>query len=178
MSQDRRVAVVLFNLGGPDGPDAVQPFLRNLFSDPAIIRQPAPVRFFLSRLISSSRAASARENYAKMGGGSPLLPETMKQAMALDMELAKRASSSKQGWDAKSFIAMRYWKPFAADAASPCRLSRSPSKITETSRPRAANSAVGLGSFTRPSHPSSDPSVSIEIAGRHIGQQRIKSRRS
>jgi len=115
-----KIAVVLFNLGGPDGPDAVQPFLRNLFSDPAIIRQPAPVRFFLSRLISSSRAASARENYAKMGGGSPLLPETMKQAMALDMELAKRAQSSKQGskqgWEAKSFIAMRYWKPYAADA--------------------------------------------------------------
>ena len=104
-----KIAVVLFNLGGPDGPDAVQPFLRNLFSDPAIIRQPAPVRFFLSRLISRSRATSAKENYAKMGGGSPLLPETMKQSMALDMELAKRASSSKQGWEAKSFIAMRYW---------------------------------------------------------------------
>jgi protoporphyrin/coproporphyrin ferrochelatase len=107
---NEKIAIVLFNLGGPDGPDAVQPFLRNLFSDPAIIRQPAPVRFFLSRLISRSRAPSARENYAKMGGGSPLLPETMKQAMALDIEMQKR------GRIAKSFIAMRYWKPFAADA--------------------------------------------------------------
>jgi protoporphyrin/coproporphyrin ferrochelatase len=105
-----KIAVVLFNLGGPDGPDAVQPFLRNLFSDPAIIRQPAPVRFLLSRLISRSRAPSAKENYAKMGGGSPLLPETMKQSTALDIELQKR------GRTAKSFIAMRYWKPFAADA--------------------------------------------------------------
>ena len=105
-----KTAIVLFNLGGPDGPDDVQPFLKNLFSDKAIIRSPAPVRFFLSRLISKTRAPSARENYARMGGGSPLLPETKKQAAALDAELAKR------GHTAKSFIAMRYWKPYAADA--------------------------------------------------------------
>jgi ferrochelatase len=105
-----KVAVVLFNLGGPDGPDDVQPFLKNLFSDKAIIRAPAPIRFFLARLISKTRAASARENYARMGGGSPLKPETKKQADALDAELARR------GHTAKSFIAMRYWKPYAADA--------------------------------------------------------------
>jgi ferrochelatase len=45
-----------------------------------------------------------------MGGGSPLKPETKKQADALDAELARR------GHTAKSFIAMRYWKPYAADA--------------------------------------------------------------
>ena len=69
-----KIAVVLFNLGGPDGPDAVQPFLKNLFSDKAIIRAPGPIRWMLANLISASRAKSARENYAKMGGGSPLLP--------------------------------------------------------------------------------------------------------
>jgi ferrochelatase len=105
-----KTAIVLFNLGGPDGPDDVQPFLKNLFSDKAIIRAPAPIRFFLARLISKTRAASARENYARMGGGSPLKPETKKQADALDAELARR------GHTAKSFIAMRYWKPYAADA--------------------------------------------------------------
>ncbi|MDP3737355.1 MAG: ferrochelatase [Hyphomonadaceae bacterium] len=105
-----KIAVVLFNLGGPDGPDAVQPFLQNLFSDPAIIRSPWPVRFFVSRLISRSRAPSARENYAKMGGGSPLLPETRKQSVALEAELRRR------GHAAKTFLAMRYWKPYAADA--------------------------------------------------------------
>ncbi len=105
-----KTAIVLFNLGGPDGPDDVQPFLKNLFSDKAIIRAPAPIRFFLARLISTTRAASARANYARMGGGSPLKPETKKQADALDAELARR------GYDAKSFIAMRYWKPYAADA--------------------------------------------------------------
>ncbi len=107
-----KIAVVLFNLGGPDGPADVQPFLKNLFSDPAIIRSPAPVRWFVSRLISKSRAPSARENYARMGGGSPLLPETRKQADALDAELTRR------GRTAKSFVAMRYWKPYAADVVS------------------------------------------------------------
>jgi ferrochelatase len=104
-----KIAVVLFNLGGPGGPDDVQPFLKNLFSDPAIIRSPAPVRWFVSRLISKTRAASARANYALMGGGSPLLPETQKQSLALEAELAKR------GRTAKTFIAMRYWKPYAAE---------------------------------------------------------------
>jgi protoporphyrin/coproporphyrin ferrochelatase len=106
-----KIAVVLFNLGGPDGPADVEPFLRNLFSDKAIIRSPLPVRFLVSRLISKKRAPSARENYAKMGGGSPLLAETRRQADALDVELKRRAV------EAKSFIAMRYWKPYAADAA-------------------------------------------------------------
>jgi ferrochelatase len=110
-----KIAVVLFNLGGPAGPADVQPFLQNLFSDPAIIRSPAPVRFFLSRLISRSRAPSARENYARMGGGSPLLTETRKQSDALTAELKGR------GHDAKSFIAMRYWKPFAADVVRDVR---------------------------------------------------------
>jgi protoporphyrin/coproporphyrin ferrochelatase len=105
-----KIAVVLFNLGGPDGPADVERFLHNLFSDKAIIRSPLPVRFLVARLISKSRAPSARENYAKMGGGSPLLAETRRQADALDAELKRR------GADAKSFIAMRYWKPYAADA--------------------------------------------------------------
>lgn len=103
----QKIAVVLFNLGGPDGPEAVRPFLKNLFSDKAIIRVPGPFRWLIANIISLSRAKSARANYAKMGGGSPLLPETRKQAAALEMELQRR------GKTVKTFIAMRYWKPFA-----------------------------------------------------------------
>lgn len=103
-----KVAIVLFNLGGPDSPEAVKPFLRNLFSDPAILSVPAIVRWPLSRLISSSRAPVAREIYAKIGGRSPILQETEAQAVALDSLLAA------QGVEAKSFIAMRYWHPFVA----------------------------------------------------------------
>lgn len=101
-----RVAVVLFNLGGPDSLAAVGPFLRNLFSDPAILSVPGPVRWLLARWISHKRKAVAAEIYRHLGGGSPLLPNTLAQARALE-----------QGWpgpeDVRVFVAMRYWHPRA-----------------------------------------------------------------
>ena len=109
----RRLAVVLCNLGGPDGPKAVRPFLFNLFNDPAIIGLPAPARWALATLISFARARSARANYARMGGASPLLPETRAQASALEAELARRHPEV----EARVFIAMRYWNPFVEEAA-------------------------------------------------------------
>ena len=110
----RKIAVVLFNLGGPDGPEAVKPFLFNLFNDPAIIALPAPFRTWLARLISSRREALAKANYALMGGGSPLLPETQKQATALEQVLAQRLPDA----ETRCFIAMRYWTPFVEEAAA------------------------------------------------------------
>ena len=56
---NRRVAVVLTNLGGPDRPEAVKPFLFNLFNDPAIIGLPGVFRTPLAKLISSRRETSA-----------------------------------------------------------------------------------------------------------------------
>ncbi|MCH8488895.1 MAG: ferrochelatase [Oceanicaulis sp.] len=108
----RRIAVVLFNLGGPDGPDDVRPFLRNLFRDPAIIGAPGFIREPLAWFISTTRAPSAKENYAKMGGGSPLVPETRKQADALSAAL----SAARPGDEVKVILAMRYWRPFVKDA--------------------------------------------------------------
>ncbi|MGE0741495.1 MAG: ferrochelatase [Hyphomonadaceae bacterium] len=109
----RRVAIILFNLGGPDEPRAVRPFLFNLFNDKAIIPAPQPFRFFIAQLISRSRENLAKANYALMGGGSPILPETQKQADALEAEISKRVSNV----SFKCFPAMRYWRPFIADAA-------------------------------------------------------------
>ena len=108
----RRIAVVLFNLGGPDGPDSVRPFLRNLFRDPAIIGAPWPIREFLAWLISTTRTKEATENYAKMGGGSPLVPETDKQAAALTTVLRDRLPED----EVRCFLAMRYWHPFVNEA--------------------------------------------------------------
>lgn len=108
-----RVAVVLFNLGGPDGPKAVRPFLFNLFNDPAIVGLPTPARACLAALISGTRAKSARANYARMGGASPLLKETQAQARELEVELAK----TRPDIETRVFIAMRYWKPTTEQAA-------------------------------------------------------------
>jgi len=99
-----KTAVILFNLGGPDGPDAVQPFLFNLFNDPAIIRLPQPLRWLVAKLISGRRTPTAQKIYAQMGGRSPILPNTEAQAQALEAAL---------GPDFKCFIAMRYWRPRA-----------------------------------------------------------------
>jgi len=106
-----KLAVVLFNLGGPDSLDAVEPFLRNLFGDPAILSVPGIVRRPLARVIASRRAPVAREIYKRIGGRSPIVEETRAQANALDKLLAER------GMDAKSFIAMRCWHPFSDEAA-------------------------------------------------------------
>jgi ferrochelatase len=105
----RRVAIVLFNLGGPDSPAAIKPFLQNLFLDPAILRVPFFVRPFLARIIARSRLAPATANYALLGGKSPLLGLTQEQAVALEAALPEI--------DAKCFIAMRYWHPFSLEAA-------------------------------------------------------------
>src|ERR1700744_4885686 len=102
-----KLAVVLFNLGGPDSPEAVEPFLRNLFFDPAIITLPGIVRLPLVWLIARRRAAIARAIYAHIGGRSPIVPETQKQARALELALAA------DGVEAKAFIAMRCWHPFS-----------------------------------------------------------------
>lgn len=106
-----RLAVVLFNLGGPDSPDGIEPFLRNLFSDPAIIALPTLLRVPLARFIAWRRAPVAREIYAKIGGRSPILGETQAQARALETVLQQR------GHDARSFIAMRCSPPFSEDSA-------------------------------------------------------------
>jgi ferrochelatase len=109
----KKLAVVLFNLGGPDDIKSVKPFLFNLFRDPAIISLPAPARYPLAALIASSRAKTAQANYALMGGASPLLPETRAQSAELEMALKARAPQV----ETRCFVSMRYWKPFAAETA-------------------------------------------------------------
>jgi ferrochelatase len=113
-----RTAIVLFNLGGPDGPQAVRPFLFNLFNDPAIIAAPGPLRWLLAQGISRRRAPVARRIYAELGGGSPLLANTEAQARALQAALSAQAGSAQAGGgEVKAFIAMRYWHPMSEETA-------------------------------------------------------------
>ena len=103
-----RVAVVLMNLGGPDSLQAVQPFLVNLFSDPAIIDLPRFLRLPLACFVASRRARVARDIYARLGGRSPLLANTEAQAQALEAAL---------GPGHRCFVAMRYWHPLSSETA-------------------------------------------------------------
>ena len=109
---NRRVGIVLFQLGGPDTLEAIEPFLYNLFCDPDIIDFPfARIgRKPLAKLISTTRSRKVQHHYATIGGGSPIRPNTERQAGALERELRR------QGIDAHCFVAMRYWHPFTAEA--------------------------------------------------------------
>ena len=107
-----RLAVVLFNLGGPDAPEAVRLFLVNLFSDPAIIAAPSPLRGLLARLVAWRRAPAAAHIYRRLGGASPLLEMSRAQAAALEARLGDGAAG-----EVRVFIAMRYWHPRADETA-------------------------------------------------------------
>ncbi|HKW53915.1 MAG TPA: ferrochelatase, partial [Stellaceae bacterium] len=104
-----KCAVVLFNLGGPDAPAAVRPFLFNLFNDAAIITLPQPLRGLIAWLIAWRRAPIARAIYDRIGSGSPLLANTEAQAQALEAAL---------GVGYRVFVAMRYWRPYSRAAAA------------------------------------------------------------
>ena len=102
-------AIILFNLGGPDSLDAVQPFLFNLFNDPAIISLPNFLRYPLAKLISRRRTPVAKAIYAEMGGKSPILDETLTQAKAIEKNLENEKD------EYKCFIVMRCWNPRAVE---------------------------------------------------------------
>ena len=113
----RRVGIVLFQLGGPDTLEAIEPFLFNLFCDPDIIDFPfARIgRKPLAKLISSTRARKVQHHYEIIGGGSPIRRFTEQQARALQIKL------SESGLDARCFVAMRYWHPFTGEAVEQLR---------------------------------------------------------
>src|SRR5206468_2631979 len=59
----------------------------------------------LARTIAGAREAPARQNYALLGGRSPLLELTQAQARAIEAGLPE--------FEARCFVAMRYWHPFS-----------------------------------------------------------------
>ncbi|AAZ21168.1 ferrochelatase [Candidatus Pelagibacter communis] len=104
-------AVILFNLGGPDKIENVEPFLFNLFNDPAILNLPTILRYPLAKLISNRRAPVAKKIYKELGGSSPILKLTMAQSKALETKLNQTEIDSEY----KCFIVMRCWNPRAND---------------------------------------------------------------
>ena len=104
-----RKAVILFNLGGPDKIENVEPFLFNLFNDPAILNLPTFLRYPLAKLISKRRAPTAKKIYQELGGSSPILQLTNEQSEALE----KKLNQENDGNSYRCFVVMRCWHPRA-----------------------------------------------------------------
>src|SRR5271157_5854029 len=111
MSGPKRIAVIAFQLGGPDSLAAVEPFLYNLFCDPDIIDFPGAflARKALAKLISTTRSKAVRQRYAEIGGGSPIRVLTEQQARLLETALRPHIC-------ARVIVAMRYWHPDTREA--------------------------------------------------------------
>ena len=111
MARKKKVGIVMFQLGGPDSLEAVEPFLLNLFLDPDIIPM-GPLGFLrrpMANLISSRRSVPVRGKYAEIGGRSPIGTLTERQRGALVEVLSNEI-------DPVAVIAMRYWHPLTAEA--------------------------------------------------------------
>lgn len=112
MSERRKVGVVLFQLGGPDSPEAIEPFLYNLFCDPDIIPLGLVGDLFrkpLARFIARRRAKAVAHHYAEIGGRSPIRLLTERQARKLEAALCSSV-------EPHVVVAMRYWHPLTSEA--------------------------------------------------------------
>lgn len=134
-------AVLLLNMGGPDSEEAVEPFLTNLFSDPAILPLPLPpfLRAPLARWIARRRAVKVRPRYRNLGGGSPQNDITGRQTAALEKLLRNEGN-----W--RTFFAMRYWHPRAEPVLDEI-LSLAPERLVVVSLYPHYSKAVGGSSL-------------------------------
>jgi len=118
-SNNGGLGVLFLNLGGPTTGDDVEEFLFNLFADPDIIRLPgplAPLQNLIAAFIAKRRAPKSRAAYASIGGGSPILEYTNAQAKMLS-----ESFSEKYNMPIKTYVGMRYWKPYTEDALDAIR---------------------------------------------------------
>ena len=119
MNPRKKIGVVLFQLGGPDSLDAVEGFLYNLFCDPEIINfmGASLARRPLAKWIASRRSKVVRSHYEAIGGKSPILELTNRQASAL-------AKALEPQFDAQVVVAMRYWHPLTQEAVQALKSSK------------------------------------------------------
>lgn len=108
------LGVVALNLGGPDSPEAVEPFLRRLFGDPDVIQLgwARPLQPLLAWFIARRRAPFSRAAYQQIGGRSPINEETTRQIAAVAEALAIR------GVTARPYVAMACWHPLTEETVA------------------------------------------------------------
>ena len=161
---ESQTAIVLFNLGGPDDLASVEPFLVNLFRDREIIQLPggAILQPLMARLIAKMRGPSVRENYRRIGGGSPQLRITRDQARALEARLNAGAHGSHTY---RVFIAMRYTRPSAEDALTAIAAAGIRRIVTLTLFPHWSKATTGSSrnAFDRALAGPGGPSVRFDV---------------
>lgn len=131
----RQTAVLLLNMGGPDSLDAVQPFLKNLFLDPAIIGLPGLLRRPLASLLSARRARKVRPRYELIGGRSPIGPITGQQARDLESALGPEYGPV--------LPAFSYWHPFISEAVAQAARSGAQSLVALSLYPQYCQATTG-----------------------------------
>ena len=143
MDQRDDIAVLFFNLGGPDTLAAVEPFLINLFSDREIIELPggAALQPLFARVVARLRGPSVRRNYASIGGGSPQLRITRAQAAAVEARLNDVAGPAAPRH--RALVAMRYSRPSAADALAEIAAAGISRVLTVTLFPHFSKATTG-----------------------------------
>jgi ferrochelatase len=116
MAGKKKVGIVMFQLGGPDSLEAVEPFLMNLFLDPDIIPL-GPLgllRWPIAKLISSRRSVPVAGRYAQIGRRSPIGTLTERQRVRLTAAVSPYM-------DPVTVVAMRYWHPFTEETVEALR---------------------------------------------------------
>jgi ferrochelatase len=136
MEQDgSRTAVLLLNMGGPDSLEAVRPFLRNLFLDPAILGLPGALRRPLAAFMAARRARKIRPRYELIGGKSPIGPITFEQARAVGQVLGPAFGPV--------LPAFSYWHPFISDAVGEAARSNADNLVALSLYPQYCSATTG-----------------------------------
>ena len=135
----RTTGLILCGMGGPDGPAAVEPFLRNLFADPKIFPVPRPFGPLIGGLIAKVRAPGVRRRYRTISpdGSTPQLPTTRRQAA----DLARRLTAS--GRRTVPGVAMRYWAPWPDAAVTELRARGAEQFLVVPTYPQYADATSG-----------------------------------
>ncbi len=96
MPKNDFIALLILAFGGPNSTQEIEPFLQ---------------RFLKGRPLSPEYLAGAKKRYGLIGGKSPILEITERQARAIEEKL----SENDKGVEIRTYVGMYHWHPFISD---------------------------------------------------------------
>lgn len=121
-----RTGILLMAYGGPDSLDDVEPYLLDVRG---------------GRPTSPELVEEIRERYARIGGRSPLLEITSRQALAVEEELNRRYEGKHQF---KAYVGMRHWSPRIRDAVAKMKADGIQSAVAVVMAPHYSRMSIEL----------------------------------